>query len=79
MIEQDCDGNIFLDFLSQYNEFNDYETYDAYMVNVRNFIIGALYNSKSNTRIFDKYIWLKDYYNSTVSKVYKEPEKFLIK
>ena len=64
--------------MSQYNEFNDYETYDAYMVNVRNFIIGALYNSKSNPRIFDKYIWLKDYYNSTVSKVYKEPEKFLI-
>lgn len=79
LIEQDSDGKIFLDFLSQYNEFNDYETYNAYMVNVRNFIIGALYNSKSNARVFDKYIWLKNYYNSTVSKVYKEYDKFLIK
>ena len=81
LIKQDSDGEIFLDFLSQYNEFNDYKTYDAYMVNVRNFIIGALYNSKSNSnkRIFDKYIWLKNYYNSTVSKVYEEYEKFLIK
>ena len=80
LIKVDVDDRIFLDYLSQWNEFNDEETYINYMGNLRRFIVNNLVWCNGNKRLFDKYNWLKNYYNDTVNSIFvpKQIPKFII-
>lgn len=76
--QDDIDNAIYLDFLSQHSEFDDPELYYNYIICVRNFIITSINSFSNNSKIIKKYEWLKNYYNITVKKVYRNYQALLI-
>lgn len=73
------DGKIFLDYLKQYNEFDEIEVYNDYIFRTRKFIIENLNRYKSEAGIYEKYDWLKGYYNETVMNLYPAQKELIIK
>lgn len=76
--QDDIDNAIYLDFLSQHSEFDDPELYYNYIIYVRNFIITSINAYSNDSRIIKKYEWLRNYYNKTVRKVYRNYQALLI-
>ena len=79
LISQDeTDNAIYLDFLSQHSEFDEPELYHNYIIFVRNFILTSMNAFSNEPKIIEKYVWLKNYYNKTVRKVYRNYQALLI-
>lgn len=75
------DENLFiLDYLKQKNEFEDSYAYIEFIFNTREFIVENLSKFKDSKRVYEKYEWLKCYYNETINTVCSEleVEKLLI-
>ncbi len=67
------DGNLFiLDYLKQKNELGDLFPYTEFIFNTRDFIIENLSKFKDNERLYEKYEWLKCYYNETINTICSE-------
>ena len=77
--DNENDEIFYIDVLSQYSELDDIEIYRTMLERVKRLIIQELKNSKeksynqseckNSVSVFEKYIWLKDYYNSTIKKL----------
>ncbi len=67
-IDMDFDGNMYLDYLVQWNEFDDEEIYNLYLCRVRQWIIESLQKFRAFPEILMKYEWLRRYYNKTIQK-----------
>lgn len=79
IIQKDInDDEYFLDYLKQWNEFDEPEIYDNYILRTKRFIIEKLSTYKDDEKIYEKYVWLKKYYNTTIREVYSSPEQLLI-
>lgn len=63
LVKQDMDREIYIDNIAQYQEFEEDE-YDIFLDDVRDIIISGM--SVLDDSIKEKYIWLKDYYNSVI-------------
>jgi hypothetical protein len=73
------DDKIFLDYMKQFNEFDYPEIYDDYIIRTRDFIKINLLKYAYDKKLLSKYEWLKDYYNETVTTVFKDTKQLLIK
>lgn len=84
---QDLDGLLkrddyndvyYIDILKQYQEANYLEDFEMMLYNVHSTIIDGLKNK--NKSVVMKYIWLKNYFNDTISSLYpKLADSLLIK
>ena len=78
--EDSSDKIVILDYLKQINEFDDYEIYHGHILRTKEFITKnlSIYKYTGTDRIYEKYVWLKKYYNETIRAVYSSPEQLLI-
>ena len=85
------DGLLFLDYLAQKeyyeknNNYNDYEgnklDYNRFLKNTKKLIMDNLYQHQNNKKVYEKYLWYKNYYNDTIQKVLppEQQDEYLIK
>lgn len=67
-IQRDKDGFYYLDMLRQDSELVDYgNEYYLWLQIIRQVIVRGLNENMYNKRIYDKYVWLKRYFNEVVS------------
>ena len=72
------DGKFFLDYMKQYNEFDEPALYYDYILRTKDFIIRNVDAYSSDKNLYEKYEWLRWYYNETVCAVYGREEQLLI-
>lgn len=70
----DKDGFYFVDFLSQSDEFDYDDIYMEWLWKVKEVIENGLKGSKKSEKLFAKYVWLADYYNTTLKQFNTIPE-----
>ena len=85
------DGLLFLDYLSQKAYFEDNDNYydfegnrldyNRFLKNTKNLIMDNLYQHQNNKKVYEKYLWYKNYYNDTIQKVLlpEQQDEYLIK
>lgn len=82
LITEDDDGWLFVDILRQNSELTDEGSEYFYWLSIlRNSIVENLNLYKDDVKIMEKYIWLKDYFNTVVrdkNAFYPVPESFNI-
>ncbi|MGN6710117.1 hypothetical protein [Anaerocolumna jejuensis] len=67
-LKVDNDEWFFLDILRQYQELVDWgDEYYNWLVNIRKIIISGLNQYSNSPRVYEKYNWLKKYYNEVVT------------
>lgn len=67
-IRRDKDGFYYLDILRQDSELSDFgDEYYYWLKTVRKIIVQGLNDNMTDKRIYDKYVWMKNYFNEVVS------------
>ena len=67
-LKKDKDGLYCLDILRQHQELNYYGgEYYNWLLNIRKILVWGLNKYLGDTRVFEKYKWLKKYYNEVVT------------
>lgn len=67
LLMTDEDKQLAIDFMYQYQEVNDEGTYKELLEKIREVIIKEI-DLQVNPSVLQKYIWLKQYFNKTISK-----------
>lgn len=78
VVKSKLDGLYYLNYLAQPNEFDSPQEYYEHIQRTRTHIITNLMSSRGNHRVYSKYTWFRDYFNSCIVQVYSDLSPLLI-
>ncbi|KUH41411.1 hypothetical protein [Bacillus mycoides] len=72
LINEDFDGQYYVDFISQWQEVEDQDDYFKALGTIKIIIENAIHDYQSKPAILVKYQWLKKYFNSVLNNLKPE-------
>ncbi|PHD33538.1 hypothetical protein [Bacillus toyonensis] len=78
ILDIDKETKIYIDFLSQYEQVDSINLYLDLLEKLRAVIIDGILQYEQDSRVLDKYDWLKNYYNNVVKNLKPEYQPNLI-